>query len=184
MKFGPGSGFSKFFDFGLGFPDDISASDSCKSDPFFGKIRNQFFHAGRIRIRAISTRIHNSNFHYTAIVIRKDKGSTRRKELLWTELNLHWLMYSKSIIWNESLSHPILYERVIPSVTHSQIQSLTFIVLFFISFRVNIILTLQCNNKYFHVKFVHVWCVFSLSLTQSVSQGYSVVYILTFTSRI
>ena len=128
MKFGPGSGFSKFFDFGLGFPDDISASDSCKSDPFFGKIRNQFFHAGRIRIRAISTRIHNSNFHYTAIVIRKDKGSTRRKELLWTELNLHWLMYSElSIIWNESLSQPIFYEGVCPRVTHSNISMLNLV---------------------------------------------------------
>ena len=40
------------------------------------------------------------------------------------------------------------------------------------------------KSEYLYVTYFHVWCVFSLSLTRSVSHGYSLLFILTYTSGI
>ena len=74
-----------------------------------------------------------------------------------------------------------LYECACPLLTHLIRDSLTYIFfVFLILFKINYIKI--SLSKYFYVKNGHVCCASSLSLTRSVSHGYILVFVLTYTS--
>ena len=66
---------------------------------------------------------------------------------------------------------------------HSLTHILTCIYCFPIIIQIKVIELTLYIKKYCYVKYLYVWCVFSVSLTQSVSHGYSQVYIFGFYHR-
>ena len=86
------------------------------------------------------------------------------------------------------LSLSFLYNLRRSSLNVFVLQSLTnsFTIVFYChkSSKIKAIEFTMCNKKHFYVKYVYVWCVFSLSLTRSVSYWYSLVYLWAYDSGI